>query len=98
MEQKMKVLVTERTTKDGRKFNTYCTFSKNGRRTELKFRKTVTNLPVKDCYIVVNPDAVTLDTSKEYPVTWVAEVLAIEDIAAVNAENNRAKVSDYFGW
>ena len=46
--KKLKVRVTERTTKEGRKFNTYTTFSKNGRKTELKFRKDVKVLPEKD--------------------------------------------------
>lgn len=95
--QRLKVRVTERTTKDGCKFNTYATFSKNGRKTELKFRKDVTNLPTKDCYINVPIDDVNINTSGEFPVCWVASIASIEDIATVDAEKNAAAVKDYFG-
>lgn len=94
--KRLKVRVQERTTSDGRKFNTYATFSKNGRKTDLKFRKTVTNLPTKDCYIVVNADDINLNTSGEYPICWINAIQAIED-ATVNAEANRKKVDEYFG-
>lgn len=94
---KLKVTVIERTTKDGRKFNAYRTYSKNGRATDLKFRKEVTNLPTKNCYIVVNEDDINLNTTGEYPVCWVKAIQAIEDFETANAESNRAKIRDYFG-
>lgn len=95
--KKLKVRVTERTTKEGRKFNTYTTFSKNGRKTELKFRKDVKVLPEKDCYIEVAVEAMNLNTSGEYPVLWVEDVIAILDSKEVNAESNAKKINDYFG-
>lgn len=95
--KRLKVRVTERNTKDGRKFNTYSTFSKNGRKTELKFKKEVTNLPVKDCYIVVLIQNININTSGEFPVCWVSAIESIEDIATVDAEKNAAAVNDYFG-
>lgn len=94
---KLKVKVTERTAANGVKFNAYSTFSKNGRRTDLKFRKEVKNLPTKDCYIIVNTADINLNTAGEYPVCWVSAIQAIEDFATANAEANRAKVKDYFG-
>lgn len=94
---KLKVRVNERTTTDGRKFNTYVTFSKNGRKTELKFRKTVTNLPVKECYIVCHVDDVNINTSGEYPVCWVSAIQAIEEIGTIDAARNAKQVADYFG-
>lgn len=98
MEQrKLKVVITERETTEGRKFKTYKTFSKNGRATELKFRKEVTNLPTKNCYIIVNDDDINLNTSGEYPVCWVKAIQGVEDLETVNADLNRAKVADYFG-
>lgn len=94
---RIKVRVTERTTKDGRKFPTYCTFSKNGRKTDLKFRKDVVNVPTKDCYIVCNVSDVNVNTSGEYPVCWVSAIISIEDSAVIDAEKNAAAVMDYFG-
>lgn len=94
---KLKVQVIERTTHDGRKFNTYRTFSKNGRATDLKFRKEVTNLPTKNCFIEVAPEDINLNTSGEYPVAWVKAIKSIEDIETVTAESNLAKVTAYFG-
>lgn len=95
--RKLKVRVTERSTKDGRKFNSYKTFSKNGRATELKFTKDVTELPVKDCYIVVNDSDVNLNTSGEFPICWVKHIVSIESIEEATAENNAKKLADYFG-
>lgn len=93
---KLKVKVDQRE-KDGRKFNVYKTFSKNGRATELKFRKEVQPLPVKDCFIVCNVDDVNVNTNGEFPVCWVKAIQSIEDLGQVNAEENRSKVLDYFG-
>lgn len=95
--KKLEVRVTERNTKDGRKFNTYATFSKNGRKTELKFRKDVKQLPEKDCYIEVAVEAMNLNTSGKYPVLWVSDVIAIIDYSEANAEANAKKINDYFG-
>lgn len=95
--KKLKVVVTERKTAAGRAFNVYKTFSKNGRATELKFRKEVTNLPTKSCYIVVNAEDINLNTSGEYPVCWVKAIQEILDIETANAEINKAKVDEYFG-
>lgn len=94
---KLKVVVAEKETTDGRKFKAYKTFSKNGRATELKFRKEVQNVPTKNCYIVCNVDDVNVNTSGEYPVCWVKAIQSVEDLDVVNVELNRQKVTDYFG-
>ena len=93
----LKVKVTERQTKDGRKFNTYTTYSKNGRRTELKFRKAITAPPTKDCYIVVDVNDISLDESREYPVVWIGAIQDVLDVTEVNAERSRDRVNEYFG-
>ena len=95
--KKIKVVVTEKTTKDGRKFNTYHTFSKNDRRTELKFTKAVKELPSKTCYAVLNVEDMDLNTSGEFPVLWVRGVVEYEDLAAASAEARAKKINDYFG-
>ena len=95
--KKLKIKVAQRKTADGRTFNTFKTFSKNGVGTEVKFRKAVKELPEKDCYIVVDVDKAHLNTSGEYPVLWVEAIESIEDLATANAENNRKKLDEYFG-
>ncbi len=97
MEQKtLKIKVTERQSADGRKFNTFKTFSKNGRPTEVKFRKEV-KAPTSDCSIVVNVDDMSLNTSGEYPVLWVHNIVSVEEYNTVDVEKNRAKINEYFG-
>lgn len=93
---RLKVNVVEREYQ-GRKFNVYETFSKNGRKTELKFRKEVKNLPTAKCYIVCDIDKVSVNTASEFPVVWVHEILEIQDIEQANIEHNRNKVLEYFG-
>ncbi len=95
--KRIKIVVQEKTTKDGRKFDTYKTFSKNGRATEVKFRKDVKDLPKATCYIVCDVDDMNLNTSGEYPVLWIRAIQGIEDLNAANTESNRAKINDYFG-
>ena len=96
--KKIKIVVTEKTTTDGRKkFNTYHTYSKNDRRTEVKFTKDVKELPSKTCYAVINIEDMNLNTSGEFPILWVKGVVSYEDLAAASAEINRKKINDYFG-
>ena len=95
--RKFKIYVTERSTKDGRKFNAYHTFSKNDRRTEVKFNRDVKELPSKTCYVEVEETKCNLNTSGEYPVLYIKEIIKIESLAAGNIEANRNKIKDYFG-
>ena len=95
--KRIEVVVTERKTAEGRAFNVYHTYSKNGRKTELKFRKEVANLPTKHCYANVPVAAMNLNTAGRFPVLWVSKVESYEDFETVNAANQRAKLDDYFG-
>ena len=95
--KELKIKVATRKTTDGRTFNTYKTFSKNGRATDVKFRKEVKNLPEKDCYIVVDVDDMNLNTAGEFPIVWIKAIQEIKEIGAANVENNRKKIEDYFG-
>lgn len=94
--KKIKIYVTERKTADGRTFNTFHTFSKNGRRTDVKFRKTVKQIPDKNCYVVCDIEAMNLNTSGEYPVLWLKDVVAIESMVEATAESNKKKIQEYF--
>lgn len=99
--KRIKVIVAHKKTKDGKAFDTYKTFSKNGRPTELKFREEVEGKPKEDCYITVNTDNMNVNTSGEYPVCWVkGKIEKIEPLGTLTEEQiekNRAKLNDYFG-
>lgn len=94
--KKIKVTVSPKKTADGRSFNTYKTYSKNGRAIELKFRKDVKNVPEKNCFIVCDVDDMSLNTSGEYPVLWVRAIQSIEDLETATAESNRKKINEFF--
>lgn len=92
----LKVVVTERKTNDGRKFNTYHTFTKNGMRVDLKFRKTVTNVPSEKCSIIVDVDNMSYNKSGEFPVLWVSKIESIGEYNTVDTEKNRELINEVF--
>lgn len=94
--KKIKVTVTAKKTADGREFNTFKTYSKNGRAIELKFRKEVKNVPEKNCYITCDVDDMHLNTSGEFPVLWIKAIQSVEDMETANAESNRKKIGEWF--
>lgn len=99
--KRIKIRVTQRTTKDGKKFNTFKTFSKNGNPTEVKFRQSVRTLPEKDGFYTFDADDMSLNKSGEYPVLWIrGEYQSFEELNAETEESkakNRQDLTDYFG-
>lgn len=100
--RKIRIYVGERETidketKKKKKFKVYHTFSKNGRKTEVKFRQEVKNTPDENCYILVNYEDMNLNTGNQFPVLWIKKVLDILDINEELAEKSRQKIDDYFG-
>ena len=94
--KRIKVIVTEKTTKEGKKFNSFETVSKNGRKVTLKFRKEVKDVPTATCYAIVNVDDINVNKSGEFPVVWVKAVQSWEDRNEVALENNRKVVNEFF--
>ena len=97
--KKIEILVEERTThKDGKekKFNTYKSFTKNGRKIDVKFRSDVKNLPTEHCYAVINVEDMNVDNSGRFPVLWVKEVQSYESVEETRKENNKKKIDEYF--
>lgn len=95
--KKIKILVQEKTTSDGKKkFNTYKAVTKNGRLIDCKFRKEVKELPVANCYAVICIDDMNVDKNKEYPTLWVSAVQSYETIGEVAQENNKKQLEDIF--
>lgn len=95
--KRIKIMVTEKVTKEGKKFNTYKTTSKNGRLIDVKFRKDVKDLPTKTCYATIDVDCMNLDKNREYPVLWVNDVVGYDELAEVNKEKNKAELDEIFG-
>lgn len=97
--KKIEIIVEERTTKrEGKekKFNTYKTFSKNGRKMDVKFRAEVNPLPTSHCYAVINVDEMNIDNSGRFPVLWVKSVEEYISIEDARKENNKAKLDEFF--
>ena len=93
--KKIEIVVEEKTTKkDGKekKFNVYHTFTKNGRKTTVKFRQEVSNLPTEHCNAIINVDDMNIDNSGRFPVLWVKAVVGYESIEEARKENNKKKV------
>ena len=90
--KKIKIVVQEKTATNGKKFNTYKTTTKNGRFIDVKFRKEVKNLPVENCYAIINVDAMNVDKNREYPVLWVKDVVGYEAIET----DNKKKLDELF--
>jgi len=92
-----KIIVKQASTKEGKKFNTFKTTTKNGRLIDVKFRQTVKNIPDKNCYVIVPDDKCHLNASLEYPVLWIEEVAEIKALDEMTAEANKKKLDEWFG-
>ena len=99
--KEIKITVAEKTTSDGRKFNVYKTYSKNGRSTDMKFRKDVTDLPKVSGYYTFNVDDMNLNTKGEYPILWIkANPVSFRSLTETTEEaaaKARKEIEDYFG-
>lgn len=94
--KKIKILVAEKTTTNGKKFNTYKTTTKNGRLMDVKFRKEVKELPEANCYAVIGIDNMNVDKNREYPVLWVSAIETYESIEANAKADNKKKLDELF--
>lgn len=90
-ERKFKIIeVSEITTKDGKKFNAYKTLANGGRKMDVRFVRNCKNIPTESCVIVCEEDQCNVDTTRQYPILWIKDVVRIE---AFERKNN---VSEYF--
>ena len=74
------VSVSEKSTKDGRKFKTYKTVSKHGDLMDLKFVRTCLTIPEEPCVLIVKRADANVDTRKQYPVVWIKDVVEIRPL------------------
>lgn len=82
--------VKEIKTNDGKVFTAYKTLGKGGRKMDLRFQRTCKILPTEPCNIIVNEEDCNVDTTRQYPILWVKEVVSCEPF------ERKTNVSDYF--
>lgn len=91
MEVKFKIIeVNEIETKEGRKFKAYKTIAKGGRKMDVRFVQKANNVPDEPCVIVVDEDNANVDTTRQYPILWIKDVLRIEPF------ERKSNLSDFF--
>ena len=91
MERKFKIIeVNEVTTKDGKKFKAYKTIGKGGRKMDVRFVRDCKNVPTEPSVIVVDECNCNVDTTRQYPILWIKDVVCIEEFERKN------NTSDYF--
>ena len=98
--KRIKIVVREKMTSDGRKFKTYKAVSKNGALIDCKFRKEVTP-PTEDCYINVKVDNMNMQKNTAFKTLWVSAIESVEPIGGgvtpEQAAKNAAEINDIFG-
>lgn len=97
----IKIYVEEKETKDEngktRKFNVYHTYTKNGRKMQVKFRKEFTNLPTEKCTAVICKEDMNIDSSSRFPTLWVVEVQEyLPFVTEEDTEKHNKKIDDMF--
>lgn len=90
----IKVFVETKKTKDGRQFVCYRCLTKDKKKKDLRFTKTVTNKPVQDSFIIVDKSKINYDSNREYPCFWVKEILEIKPIEKEASGN----IEDFFDF
>ena len=91
MEREFKIIeVKEITTTDGKKFNAYKTIGKGGRKMDVRFVKGANNVPTEPCIIVCEEDDCNVDTTRQYPILWVKNVIRTKPFARTS------NVDEYF--
>lgn len=84
---KLRIKVTEVTTKSGVKFNAYKVLDKNKKWVDLRFTSDVKDLPIKDGYITVDKVDLNYSTAYLYPRVWVRKYTDFEEIQIITDTN-----------
>lgn len=89
---KIKIAKAEKrkNTKTNQDFISYKTIDpKTGKLIDLRFNKTVKNVPEERCYILVPEDKWNINRTGEWPICYVKEIARVEPI--VNDNSNEPK-------
>lgn len=91
-EVKFKIIeVTDVNLPDGKKFKGYKTVGKGGRKMDVRFVRDCKNVPTAPCTIVVEADNANVDTTRQYPILWVKDVIRCEE-----SEHKKSNLADFF--
>lgn len=91
MELKIRIIeVKDVKLKDGRTFKAYKTVGKNGRKMDARFVQGCTNVPTEPCFIYVDDNECNVDTTRQYPILWVKNVLRTESFT------RKSNVTEFF--
>ena len=82
----LKIKATKRTTKAGEEFLAFSTVAKDGKRYDVRFKKSAQSVPQKSCICYVKLENISIDTRSQYPRIWVAEVEFTKDYSVLNGE------------
>jgi len=77
-------------------FNSFKTYRKDGKAMDLRFTKEVKEVPLNDCFILVDSQDMNIDENRKFPVLWVKKISGTEAKFQPNAEKNAEKVGEYF--
>lgn len=96
--KRIKLYVEEKTTADGsRKFNVYKSVTKNGRKIDVKFRKTCKSVPTENSYITVKVDNMNMQKNTEFPILWINEIEKSEPMNdGFDKEANAKTINEWF--
>lgn len=84
MEVKFKVIEVKEINAGGKKFNAYKTIGKGGRKMDIRFTRECNIIPKEPCVIVCEDNKCNVDTTRQYPILWIKEVIRIEDFERKN--------------
>lgn len=84
MEVKFKVIEVKEINVSGKKFNAYKTIGKGGRKMDIRFTRECNIIPKEPCVIVCEENKCNVDTTRQYPILWIKEVIRIEDFERKN--------------
>lgn len=92
-------LVVTKIEYQGKKFNAYKTFQKNGKKIDVKFIKEVKNAPDVDSVIVVKLGNINLDKSRKYPCLWVRGIEEVKELPNLQNDPKRMEeVAELFNF
>lgn len=90
----VKVMATERENEEtGETFFTYKTVLKDGKKYDLRFKKTCEDrVPKKSCIAYVKASNISIDYKYQYPRVWIGDIEITKDFSVITGE----KISELF--
>ena len=74
LEIETREITIERANGETNTFKAYKTFTKTGKKMDVKFTREVKPVPEENCYIKVHVDNMNVDRNRKFPVLWIREI------------------------